>query len=99
MAKPVQELGKSPFRRIHSATPINCFQSFTMGGDRDFGGLSLGSMIAPQIVFAERLDIFADRNHRRSGCIESDCLYLITQDAGITYRLARGGGNGGLGVL
>src|SRR5437764_5440887 len=92
MTKPVQKLGKSPLRRIHAATPVNCFHTLTMGGSRDFRRLTLGSMIAPQIVFAERLQILAYRNHRRAGGIKSDGLYLIPRNIGLPYRLPGGGG-------
>ena len=94
VAQPVQQLGKSPLRRIHAAAPLDRFQPFAVSGFGDLRRLALGAMVAPQVVLAERLHVFADRNHRRAGGIERNGLDLIAADAGFLHRLARGGGQG-----
>ena len=92
--QPVQQLGESPLRRIDSAAPVDRFQPFAMRGFGDLRGFAFGAVIAPQIVFAERLQVLADGNHGRAGGIERDGLDLIAGDAGFLHRLARGRGQG-----
>ncbi len=47
MAKPVQQLRKSPLRRIDPATPLDRLQSLTVSDVGDLGSLSLGAVVAP----------------------------------------------------
>ena len=63
MAKPVQQLGKSPLRRINPAAPMDSFKFFPMRGFGDLRCFAFGAVIAPQIIFTERLKIFPYRNN------------------------------------
>ena len=65
-----------------------------MRGRGDLRRLAFGSMIAPQVVFAERLHVFAHGNDRGTRGIESNGLYLVTGDTGLLHRLAGGGSQG-----
>ena len=65
-----------------------------MGGFGDFGGFAFGAMIAPQVVFAEGLHVFADGNYRGTGGVEGDGLDLIAADGGLFQHFAHGGGEG-----
>ena len=89
--KPVQQFGKSPLRRVNSAAPLDGLQAFPVSHVRDFGSLALGSVVAPQVILAERPKIFSDRNHRGARGIERDRLHLISWNARLLQDLARGG--------
>jgi hypothetical protein len=63
-----------------------------MRGRRDLCCLTLGPMIAPQVVLAERLQVFANCNHGGTGSIDSNGLYLVARDTGFLHGLPSGGG-------
>ena len=77
MAEPVQQFRKAPFRRVHPAAPLNGFQSFAVGRFSDLSRFPFRSMIAPQIVFAERLQVFSNRNHRGARGIQGNGFDLL----------------------
>ena len=94
VAKPVQKFRESPLRRIHAAAPVDGFELFAVSGRRDLRGFAFGPVVAPQVVFAERLHVLAHGNDRGTRGIESDGLDLVAGDAGFLHRLASGGGQG-----
>ena len=59
----MQQLGKSPLVRVNAAAPLYGFQAIAVSCFCDLGRFAFGAMIAPQIIFAERLKVFADGNH------------------------------------
>src|SRR3954471_15742505 len=63
-----------------------------MSRSGDFFRFAFSAVVAPKIVFAQRLKIFPDRNDGRARCIECDCLHLIAGDSGLLDGLASGGG-------
>ncbi len=63
-----------------------------MRGCRDLRSLALGAMVAPQVVFAERLQVFAHRNDRRASGVERNRFDLVARDTGFLHRLASCGG-------
>ena len=58
----------------------------------DLGSFTLGPVVAPQIIFAERLKIFANRNYRRAGRVESNRFYFVTRNPRLLHGIARGCG-------
>ncbi len=56
MPKPVQQLGKSPLRRIGAATPVDRLQSKGVRPLGDLLGLAPGAMIAPERIVVKRLE-------------------------------------------
>ena len=75
MAQPMQQLGEAPFRGIHSAAPTDRFQTELVGFPCNLEGFLQGAVITPEIVFIQRLEIRADRNHTRTRGVECDCVY------------------------
>jgi hypothetical protein len=51
-------------------------------------------MVAPQIIFVERLQIVADGNYRGAGSIDSERQDLIAGDSGFLDSLARSDSQG-----
>src|SRR5215470_13030919 len=90
VAKPMQQLGNTPLRGVHTTALLDGFQLLAMGGFRDFRGLAFSTMVAPQVVLAERLQVFVDGNDGRSGGIESNRLDLVPGNTGLLYGLTRG---------
>ena len=62
LAKPVQQLGKSPFGGVDAAAPLDCFKTFTVCYFGNLRGFAFRAVITPQIIFAKRLQILPDRN-------------------------------------
>ena len=89
VAQPVQQLREAPFGRIHSAAPLNRRKLFAMRRFRDLRGFSFGTVIAPKIIFVERLKIFPNGNHRRTGGVHGQRLHLIAGYARFPHCLAR----------
>ena len=90
VAEPVQQLGKSPLRRVDATAPLDGFQTLAPSRFGDLGGFPLRSVVTPQVILTQRLEIFAHRNHRGTGGIERDRLYLAAWDAGGLQDLAGG---------
>ena len=59
-----------------------------MSGFRDLGCLSLGAVIAPKVVLAQRLHVLIYWNDGRARGIESNRLHLLARNAGLIYCLA-----------
>ena len=72
VAQPMQEFRKSPLVRVDAAAPCNAFKSQLVRLLGNLLGLGKGAMVAPKVVFVERLQAFAHRNHARSGRVERD---------------------------
>ena len=63
MPKPVQKLREAPLGRVHTTAPLNRLQTFTVSGFRDLRGFAFGAMVAPQIIFVQRLQVLVDGNN------------------------------------
>ena len=90
----MQQLGETPFGGIDAAAPLDGLKLFAASGFGNFGGFGFGAMVAPQIIFVERLQIFADGNYGGAGGIDSERLDLIAGDSCFLDSLARGDGQG-----
>src|SRR5690242_9356234 len=87
VAQPVQQLGKAPLRRIHTAAPLNDLESLAMRDLGDFGGFPFCAMVAPQVIVAQRLHVLAHWNDRRACSVESNRLYLLSRNAALFDRV------------
>ena len=60
MAKPMQELGKSPLRGVHASAPFDGWKFFLVRERGNLRSFILGAMIAPQVILIERNEVFAN---------------------------------------
>src|SRR5881227_2274279 len=65
-----------------------------MSSSGNFLGFTFSAMIAPEIVFTQRLKIFPDRNDGRAGCIKCDSLDLIARHSRLLDRCTSGSSQG-----
>ena len=65
---------------IDPAAPFDRFQVLRVSQLGNLLRLTLGAMVAPQIVIIERLHAGVDRHHTRAGRIERDSLDLLARD-------------------
>ena len=79
---------KPPLRRVDPTAPLDSLQAFLVGFS-NLGSLTFRAVVAPQVVFPERLEVSAYRDHRRSRGIERDGLHLISRDASLLQDFAR----------
>ena len=63
VTQPVQKLGEAPFMRIDAAAPLDGLKPFLVGEPGDLLGLGFRTVIAPQVIFVERFQAFADHHH------------------------------------
>ncbi len=71
--QPVQQLRESPLVRINTTTPIDPLESQLMRLLRNLLRFGKCAMIAPQVIFVQRLEVLAHWNHARSGRVERNC--------------------------
>ena len=85
VAEPVQQLRPAPFGGVDAAAPVDSFKACaTVEGVRSasyFGRLAGGAVVAPEVVFAQRDEILADRDDAGAGGIERDGPDLFAVDA------------------
>ena len=89
--QPVQQLGESPLVRINAAAPLDRFEIFAVGKLGNLLRLTLGAMVAPEVVVIERLQCRIDRNHARAGGVERDGLDMLagrSRLSAATWRMA-----------
>jgi hypothetical protein len=84
-------VSKIPTPRNRRRRTTGWLQLFAVGRG-DLRSLAFGAMVAPEVVFAERLHVLAHGNDRGSRGVERDGFHLIAGDAGFLQGLARGGG-------
>ncbi len=89
MPQPVQQFRKSPLMRIHSAAPLNRFQTRRMRLRRNLLGFGMRAMITPQVVVIEGLKPFAHRHHARPCRIQRNCCYRVAIHARRPQHLLR----------
>jgi hypothetical protein len=70
VAQPVEQFRKAPLRRIRSAAPIDGLKLLLLSRPGDERRFPPGPVIAPQIIFAERLEPSANRNDARTGRVD-----------------------------
>src|SRR4051812_45472862 len=63
-----------------------------MGRSGDFFRFAFSAVVAPKIIFAQRLKIFPNRNDGRACCIKRNRLDSVAGDSGLLDGLASGGG-------
>jgi len=94
VAQPVQQLRPTPLGRVDAAAPGYSFKADAaaegMCGASDLCRLAGRPMIAPEVVFAQRNEAFANRNDAGAGGIERDGLDLFTIDAADANGLMHG---------
>ena len=91
----MQELGKSPLVGVDAAAPFDALKAELVGFAGNLLGLGKGAMIAPQVVFAERLQALADRNDARSRGVERDGGNVCSVHARGPERVPGGRGESG----
>ncbi len=74
MAQPVQQFGKTPFRGIHAAAPIDSWKAGAVSRLGDQRGLAPGPVVAPEVVIVQRLQVFVHGDHARPGRVHRDRL-------------------------
>ena len=74
VAQPVQKLGKTPFGGVGSAAPLNGQQTGLMRFVCNFSCFTPGTVVTPEIVIIQRLQILADRNDAGPGGIQRQGL-------------------------
>src|SRR5690348_1207393 len=87
--QPVQEFGESPLRRINAAAPTNGFEMLALSHLRNLSGFRLSAVIAPQIIFAERLHACPNGNDGRTSRVERNGSYIFTTNTGLANSLLR----------
>ena len=95
VAQPVEELGPSPLGAVDAAAPVDSLEVGGVGGAGDFGGLTGGAVVAPEVVFAEGDEAFADGDDAGAGGIERDGFDLVAVDAADFDCLTHGAREGG----
>jgi hypothetical protein len=84
--QPVEQLGEAPLGRIHAAAVRDRRQSLptrNLGDERRF---VLRTVIGPEVVIAQRLEILPDGNDRRAGRVDGDRQHVIAVDAAVRER-------------
>ena len=87
--QPVQQLCKSPLVRVDASAPLDALEPQLVCLARDLLGLGKRAMIAPQVVFIERLEALTHGNYARSRRIERDRSHLRAIDARRLQRIFR----------
>jgi hypothetical protein len=75
---------------VNSAAPFNGFELFAA---RQFGNLPclfMGTVVAPEEILVERLELIVDRDHTRSGSVEGKCDNLLRVDRGMAKHVMHG---------
>ena len=90
VAQPMEQLGKAPLVRINAAAPVDGFQLFAVRERGNLLRLGEGAVIAPEIVFIQRLHLRVNRNDAGAGGVESDSRNLIAGDARFLDGRTRG---------
>ena len=85
----MQQLGKSPLRRINPAAPFNGFQLFAMRQFRDLRRFLLGPVVAPQVILVQWPHLIVDRDNAGAGSIQCNGLHLVTRNARGGHSFAR----------
>src|SRR6266480_833217 len=94
VAKPMEKFRETPLRRIDAAAPVDGGEFFAVCGFGDFRSFGFGAVIAPQIIFIQRLEILAHRNDGRTCGVESNGKNLLGGDAGFPDDFASSGRQG-----
>src|SRR5437764_9823272 len=92
VAKPMQQLRETPLGRINPAAPIDGGELLLVRGFSDERSFLPRAMIAPEIIFIERLETSANRNDARTSCIDRERGDLVSGNFGSAYGLASGVG-------
>jgi hypothetical protein len=94
VAEPVQQLGPAPLRGVDAAAPVDSFEAGAavegVGGAGDLRCLAGRAVVAPEIVFAQRDEAFADHDDAGAGGVERDGFDLVAIDAADAHRLVHG---------
>src|SRR6266849_1861664 len=80
IAQPVEQLGKAPLGGIRSATPIDRLKVLAAGGFGDQRGFAPRAMVAPQIIFIERLKVCVCGNDAGAGGVDGEGGNLVAGD-------------------
>jgi hypothetical protein len=90
VAQPMEKFREAPFRGIRATAPLDGFEAGAVRSFGDESGLTPGTMVAPQIIFVEWLEIFADRNNAGASGIDSESGNLISGDSSVFESLPSG---------
>ena len=71
---PVEELGETPLRRIHTAAGLDRGQLLLVRHAGNEGRLVLRPVVAPEVVIIERHESLPDRDHGRARGVEREGL-------------------------
>ncbi len=82
VTQPVQQLGESPFVRVHSAAPLDRLEVLLVRERRDLLSLGFGPMIAPQVVLVQRLHEIVHRDDAGACGVERDGSNLLPMNSG-----------------
>ena len=82
VTQPVQQLGESPFVRVHAAAPLDRLEVLLVRERRDLLSLGFSPMIAPQVVLVQRLHAIVHRDDAGACGIEGDGSNLVPMNSG-----------------
>src|SRR6266568_322784 len=90
VTQPMKQLRESPLVGIDTAAPLNRFEAHLVGLGGDLLCLSVGTMIAPKVVFIEWLKPFANRNDAGTSRIQSNGRNRVAVDSSGVQHIAHG---------
>jgi hypothetical protein len=85
VAQPVQQLREAPFRGVDAAAPLDRLEPLPVRERGDLGGFLPRTVIAPQVVVAERLQPGVDGDDARAGRVDRDRRDLAACDCVAKY--------------
>ena len=83
VAQPVEELGPAPFGGVGSSAPVDGGQvGFVARAAVISGGFLPGAVVAPEIVIADRVQVFVDGDYARAGGVDRYGFDVLAVDTG-----------------